>query len=75
MILQKFLKLYLLILTKWIKRYSKQSHEQYYMSQILTSKPTQRPSNGSVIYGLFLEGCRWDGNYLVESLSKKLFTG
>ncbi|KAG5345241.1 DYH1 protein, partial [Acromyrmex charruanus] len=42
--------------------------------KILTSKPTQRPLNGCVIYGLFLEGCRWDGNYLVESLPKELFT-
>ncbi|XP_011704198.1 PREDICTED: dynein heavy chain 1, axonemal-like, partial [Wasmannia auropunctata] len=42
--------------------------------KVLSSKPTQRPSNGCVIYGLFLEGCRWDGNYLVESLPKELFT-
>ncbi|XP_012056092.1 PREDICTED: dynein heavy chain 1, axonemal-like [Atta cephalotes] len=42
--------------------------------KILTSKPTQRPLNGCVIYGLFLEGSRWDGNYLVESLPKELFT-
>ncbi|XP_018339413.1 PREDICTED: dynein heavy chain 1, axonemal-like isoform X2 [Trachymyrmex septentrionalis] len=42
--------------------------------KILTSKPTQRPLNGCVIYGLFLEGCRWNGNYLVESLPKELFT-
>ncbi|XP_018365084.1 PREDICTED: dynein heavy chain 1, axonemal-like [Trachymyrmex cornetzi] len=42
--------------------------------KILTSKPTQRPLNGCVIYGLFLEGCRWDGKYLVESLPNELFT-
>ncbi|KYN02640.1 Dynein heavy chain 1, axonemal [Cyphomyrmex costatus] len=42
--------------------------------KILSSKPTQRPPNGYVIYGLFLESCRWDGNYLVESLPKELFT-
>ncbi|XP_039313454.1 dynein heavy chain 1, axonemal [Solenopsis invicta] len=42
--------------------------------KVLTSKPTQRPSDGCIIYGLFLEGCRWDGNYLAESLPKELFT-
>ncbi|XP_072745723.1 dynein axonemal heavy chain 1 [Anoplolepis gracilipes] len=42
--------------------------------KILTSKPTWRPSDGCIIYGLFLEGCRWNGNYLVESLPKELFT-
>lgn len=30
--------------------------------------------DGCVIYGLFLEGCRWDGNYLNESLPKELYT-
>ncbi|CAL1689869.1 unnamed protein product [Lasius platythorax] len=42
--------------------------------KVLTSKPTRRPSNGCIIYGLFLEGCQWNGNYLVESLPKELFT-
>ncbi|KAL6436551.1 hypothetical protein ACFW04_004787 [Cataglyphis niger] len=42
--------------------------------KVLTSKPMQRPSDGCVIYGLFLEGCRWNGNYLAESLPKELFT-
>ncbi|XP_077275648.1 dynein axonemal heavy chain 1 [Temnothorax americanus] len=43
--------------------------------KVLSSKPTQRPLDGCIIYGLFLEGCRWDGNYLVESLQKELFAG
>nr|XP_012214814.1 PREDICTED: dynein heavy chain 1, axonemal-like [Linepithema humile] len=34
----------------------------------------QKPSNGCVIYDLFLEGCRWDGKYVVESFPKQLFT-
>ncbi|TGZ44717.1 Dynein heavy chain 1, axonemal [Temnothorax longispinosus] len=41
--------------------------------KVLSSKPTQRPLDGCIIYGLFLKGCRWDGNYLVESLPKELF--
>lgn len=45
------------------------------MSQVLTSKPTRKPSDGCIFYGLFLEGCRWNGNNLVESLPKELFTG
>ncbi|XP_060831781.1 dynein axonemal heavy chain 1-like [Bombus pascuorum] len=42
--------------------------------QVLKSIPEHRPPNGCVIYGLFLEGCRWDGNYLNESLPKELYT-
>nr|XP_012230662.1 PREDICTED: dynein heavy chain 1, axonemal-like [Linepithema humile] len=42
--------------------------------KVLSSKPMQRPSNGCVIYDLFLEGCRWDGKYLAESFPKQLFT-
>lgn len=36
--------------------------------------PKQRPPDGCIIYGLFLEGCRWDGNYLNESFPKELYT-
>ncbi|EFN73504.1 Dynein heavy chain 1, axonemal [Camponotus floridanus] len=42
--------------------------------KVLISKPKQKPSDGCIIYGLFLEGCRWNGNYLIESLPKELFT-
>ncbi|XP_043259684.1 dynein axonemal heavy chain 1-like [Colletes gigas] len=42
--------------------------------QVLSAMPTYRPRDGCVIYGLFLEGCRWDKNYLNESLPKELYT-
>ncbi|CAK9809640.1 Dynein axonemal heavy chain 1 [Anthophora quadrimaculata] len=42
--------------------------------QVLSAMPKQRPPDGCVIYGLFLEGCRWDGEYLNESLPKELYT-
>lgn len=42
--------------------------------QVLNAMPTFRPKDGCVIYGLFLEGCRWDKNYLNESLPKELYT-
>ncbi|RLU27111.1 hypothetical protein DMN91_000910 [Ooceraea biroi] len=42
--------------------------------KVLSSIPTQKPTDGCVVYGLFLEGCRWDGKYLAESLPKELFT-
>ncbi|CAK9804539.1 Dynein axonemal heavy chain 1 [Anthophora plagiata] len=42
--------------------------------QVLSTMPNQRPPDGCVIYGLFLEGCRWDGEYLNESLPKELYT-
>nr|XP_012140860.1 PREDICTED: dynein heavy chain 1, axonemal [Megachile rotundata] len=42
--------------------------------KVLEVRPTQRPKDGCVIYGLFLEGCRWGGNYLDESLPKELYT-
>ncbi|XP_076627799.1 dynein axonemal heavy chain 1 [Colletes latitarsis] len=42
--------------------------------QVLSAMPTYRPKDGCVIYGLFLEGCRWDKNYLNESLPKELYT-
>lgn len=50
-------------------------YTQCYMLQVLISKPKQKLSDGCIIYGLFLEGCRWNGNYLIESLPKELFTG
>ncbi|XP_058804505.1 dynein axonemal heavy chain 1-like [Phymastichus coffea] len=42
--------------------------------EVLKDKPISRPSNGCAVYGLFLEGCRWDGESLAESLPKELFT-
>ncbi|XP_026674744.1 dynein heavy chain 1, axonemal-like [Ceratina calcarata] len=42
--------------------------------KVLSARPHQRPSDGCVIYGLFLEGCRWDGEYLNESFPKELYT-
>ncbi|XP_066590873.1 dynein axonemal heavy chain 1-like [Prorops nasuta] len=42
--------------------------------KVLKESPAQRPLDGCVIYGLFLEGCRWDGSYLAESKPKELYT-
>ncbi|XP_017758914.1 PREDICTED: dynein heavy chain 1, axonemal-like, partial [Eufriesea mexicana] len=42
--------------------------------KVLGLMPKNRPPDGCVIYGLFLEGCRWDGDYLNESLPKELYT-
>ncbi|XP_076646459.1 dynein axonemal heavy chain 1 [Halictus rubicundus] len=42
--------------------------------QVLNAMPTQRPKDGCAIYGLFLEGCRWNVNHLDESLPKELYT-
>lgn len=36
--------------------------------------PKRRPADGCIIYGLFLEGCRWDGKFLNESFPKELYT-
>lgn len=45
------------------------------ISQVLSFMPTQRPAAGCIVYGLFLKGCRWNGEYLAESFPKELFTG
>ncbi|XP_053995639.1 dynein axonemal heavy chain 1-like [Hylaeus anthracinus] len=42
--------------------------------QVLSAMPQHRPKDGCVVYGLFLEGCRWDKHYLNESLPKELYT-
>ncbi|KAI4500001.1 hypothetical protein M0802_004871 [Mischocyttarus mexicanus] len=42
--------------------------------QVLASKPAHKPEDGCIVYGLFLEGCRWGGNYLEESYPKELYT-
>ncbi|KAJ8667916.1 hypothetical protein QAD02_009579 [Eretmocerus hayati] len=42
--------------------------------EVLRDKPQARPEEGCAVYGLFLEGCRWDGTSLIESLPKELFT-
>uniref|UniRef100_A0ABD2WRH4 Dynein heavy chain 1, axonemal n=1 Tax=Trichogramma kaykai TaxID=54128 RepID=A0ABD2WRH4_9HYME len=42
--------------------------------KVLAQKPKTRPDDGCVVYGLFLEGCRWDGTSLAESRPKELFT-
>lgn len=48
-----------------------------FVLQILNEQPTQRPNDGCVIYGLFLEGCRWNSeiHFLDESHPKELYTG
>ncbi|KAL1138662.1 hypothetical protein AAG570_008724 [Ranatra chinensis] len=47
-----------------------------YKFTILKEKPSRRPDDGCVVYGLFLEGARWDFNpmLLAESLPKQLYT-
>ncbi|XP_015110698.1 dynein heavy chain 1, axonemal [Diachasma alloeum] len=40
--------------------------------QIFESLPHTRADDGCCLYGLFLEGCRWDGNTLEESNAKVL---
>ncbi|XP_024940673.1 dynein heavy chain 1, axonemal [Cephus cinctus] len=42
--------------------------------RVLNEKPVTRPEDGCVIYGLFLEGCRWSGTHLAESYPKELYT-
>lgn len=44
---------------------------------VLNTNYNKRPTNGCIIYGLFLEGCRWNVqlNSLDESKSKILYTG
>ncbi|KAL2745195.1 dynein axonemal heavy chain 1-like [Vespula maculifrons] len=48
--------------------------QNYARKYVLASKPTHKPEDGCVIYGLFLEGCRWGGIYLQESRPKELYT-
>ncbi|XP_050431121.1 dynein axonemal heavy chain 1-like [Adelges cooleyi] len=47
-----------------------------YSFTVLDSAPDKRPENGCVIYGLFLEGCRWNEQLrtLDESRPKELYT-
>ncbi|XP_011297154.1 dynein heavy chain 1, axonemal-like [Fopius arisanus] len=40
--------------------------------QVLKNSPQSPEKDGCCLYGLFLEGCRWDGNTLEESLPKVL---
>ncbi|KZC03876.1 Dynein heavy chain 1, axonemal [Dufourea novaeangliae] len=42
--------------------------------QVLSEMPNRRPVDGCAIYGLFLEGCRWNKDHLDESLPKELYT-
>lgn len=45
--------------------------------QVLKERPSARPAEGCVIYGLFMEGARWAAREacVAESLPKELHTG
>jgi hypothetical protein len=61
--------------SKFNDRWLKPSHYQSLVQkQVLQDKPKQRPTDGCAVYGLFLEGCRWDGSSLNESFPKELYT-
>ncbi|KAG8266248.1 Dynein heavy chain 1, axonemal [Homalodisca vitripennis] len=47
-----------------------------YGFEVLRERPTKRPEDGCVVYGLFLEGARWSPNRhcLTESRAKELYT-
>lgn len=48
-----------------------------YILKVLPNAPKHRPENGCCIYGLFLEGARWNSQSMVldESHPKELYTG
>lgn len=48
-----------------------------YEFKVLDKKYDKRPAYGCIIYGLFLEGCRWNEQIqsLDESRAKILYTG
>lgn len=50
---------------------------QYNILQVLDEFPEEKPADGCCIYGLFVEGCRWNPEIrlLDESKPKELYTG
>lgn len=41
--------------------------------QVMNGMPTTRPEEGEYVSGLYLEGARWNGESLVESINRELY--
>ncbi|XP_063979949.1 dynein axonemal heavy chain 1-like [Diachasmimorpha longicaudata] len=62
-------------LQNFARKYSLPIDTIEYSYQILEALPHTRAHDGCCLYGLFLEGCRWNGNTLEESNAKVLHSG
>ncbi|XP_025602682.2 dynein axonemal heavy chain 1-like [Athalia rosae] len=61
-------------LQNFARRYATSIDTIDFAFTVLSGKPKQKPKDGCAVYGLFLEGCRWGGSALAESLPKELYT-
>ncbi|XP_044001574.1 dynein axonemal heavy chain 1-like [Aphidius gifuensis] len=61
-------------LQNYARKYKLSIDQIDFSFEVLKNIPTSKPKDGCVVYGLFLEGCRWNGMSLDVSQPKELHT-
>jgi dynein heavy chain len=63
------------VLQNFARKYTIPIDEVIFDFDVLPEKATEKPEDGAFIYGLFIEGCKWDYEkcILAESDPKILF--